>query len=155
VILQHIAEGTEPRFAHWLSTLGRPAVVARHRTPLSSTHAVIPPSARHLLLAPPDLVELSDAPAWEGHKPSAVLLLRSAVFLGARLVTVVLSGLGRDGSAALPALVASGATCLVQRPDECVAPSMPEAALETAPSARSLGLVDLVLALRAATGHAR
>ncbi len=64
----------------------------------------------------------------DGHCPSASVLIGSGEVLGARLLSVVLSGMGNDGARGVARSLRSGARCVVQRPASCVAPSMPESA---------------------------
>ncbi|HWH09268.1 MAG TPA: chemotaxis protein CheB, partial [Candidatus Thermoplasmatota archaeon] len=84
-----------------------------------------------------------------GAKPSASALFFSA--LGAaqeRVLAVVLTGMGADGSDAVRALVGAGATVIAQDPHEAVIPSMPNAALQ-AGAQRRMRITDIRQELRA------
>lgn len=84
-----------------------------------------------------------------GAKPSANALFFSA--LGAaqgNVVAIVLTGMGADGSDAVRALVAAGATVIAQDPDEAVISSMPNAALDAGAQER-MGVAEMCAWLQA------
>jgi two-component system, chemotaxis family, protein-glutamate methylesterase/glutaminase len=93
-----------------------------------------------ILAAPPDRhLTLGQGRAWlnDGAKenfarPAADPLFRSAaVEYGSRVVGVVLSGDLDDGAAGLAAIHAAVGVAIVQDPEDCEAPGMPSAALES------------------------
>ena len=86
-------------------------------------------------------VALSDAPAVHGVKPAADVTLKSAAqAFGARVVGVVLTGMGRDGALGLAAVKAAGGRTIAQDKNSSTVYGMPKAAVE-------MGVVDEVLAL--------
>jgi two-component system CheB/CheR fusion protein len=112
----------------------------------ASDGAVLEPGV--VLVAPPDTdvtvgsdaVRVTEPGAGPGPHPNIDLLFRSAAAAwGERLVAVVLSGTGRDGSDGVVAVRTAGGASVAQLPDSARFADMPAAAVAT-------GAVDLVLA---------
>lgn len=86
-----------------------------------------------------------------GHRPSVDVLFRSAAkYAGLNAVGVILTGMGRDGTAGLLELRRSGARTLGQDEASSVVYGMPKAAWEIGAVERQLPLsrmVDAVLDL--------
>lgn len=139
VVLQHLPSDGEAHFVQWLGGLGIPSQLAVSGQPLEAGRIVVPPAGTQMVLEANARVRLV-ASRGELHAPSADVLLASAAHLGPRLTAVILSGLGRDGAEGVAEAARAGATVLVQSPSECVAASMPTAALEQAAEGRSLSL---------------
>lgn len=74
------------------------------------------------------------------HVPSVDHLFTSAVPLARRIVAVVLTGMGRDGSAGLMALRHAGAQTIAQSAETCVIDGMPRAAREAGAVGESVPL---------------
>jgi two-component system chemotaxis response regulator CheB len=102
----------------------------------------VAPPGYHLLLEREGTLALSqDAPV-AFSRPSIDVLFESAAFAyGPRVLAIVLTGGNNDGAEGLAAIRAAGGRAWVQDPDEALAPTMPQAALERAGA-------DLVLPLR-------
>ncbi len=64
-----------------------------------------------------------------GFHPNGDILFASMAGLGRPVVGVILSGMGDDGTRGAASLFAKGYPVLVQRPDTCVVPGMPTAAI--------------------------
>jgi two-component system chemotaxis response regulator CheB len=96
-------------------------------------HAYIAPGDRHLILARRGanyVVELSDAPAVNRHRPSIDVLFRSAANVaGANAVGVILTGMGSDGAEGLREMRESGAYTIAQDEASCVVYGMPKSAV--------------------------
>jgi chemotaxis response regulator CheB len=74
---------------------------------------------------------LEHSPAIDGHRPAASVLFESlAARLAGRACGVVLSGMGRDGTAGLLKMKARGGLTLAQDEASCAVYGMPKAALE-------------------------
>jgi two-component system chemotaxis response regulator CheB len=90
---------------------------------------VVPP-AKHLLVGVDERVRLIDVGPQPGPRPSADLLLCTlAVAVGPRVLAVVLSGSGRDGSLGAQAVRAFGGRVLVQDEQSALYYGMPASAL--------------------------
>lgn len=120
-----------------------------------------------LFIAPPDyhlLVErghfsLSIDPPVRYSRPSIDVAFQSAAdAYGPRTVGIVLTGANADGAAGLAAIAERGGLAVVQSPSTAESPTMPRAALDAVPTARSLSIpaiVDLVRTLPVAPARQR
>ncbi len=87
------------------------------------------------------IVRLVDAPAVRHHRPSVDMLFNScARYLGARVIGVILTGMGEDGAQGLLAMRRAGARTIAQDEASCVVFGMPKAAI-------ALGAADHVVPL--------
>jgi two-component system chemotaxis response regulator CheB len=121
------------------STSMLPSVLAR-ASALTAVHAtdgapIVPgaiyvaPPGRHLLLTPQQM-QLNDGPLENGHRPAIDVLFRSAARAHReRVVGVVLSGTGDDGTAGLQLIKAFGGLAAVQDPRDAAFRDMPGNAL--------------------------
>lgn len=116
-----------------------PAILSR-RTKLSVEHprdgerirrnSVYVAAPDHHLLVRRREVGVASGPPENGHRPSVDTLFRSAAAAyGRRVVGVVLSGTGDDGTAGLRAIHAWGGTVVIQDPAEAPFPGMPQSVL--------------------------
>lgn len=110
-------------------------------------HVYIAPGGKHMTLKKNynGAVELhvNTKPAENGCRPSVDVLFRSAVDVyGSRILPVVLTGMGRDGTEGLKPLKESGAYVVAQDEETSVVWGMPGSAVNA-------GLVDSVLPLDA------
>jgi two-component system chemotaxis response regulator CheB len=104
-------------------------------------HVYVAPPNRHLLVNADGTLELTQTELVHFVRPSADLLFESAAAAyGERVIAVVLSGSGHDGSMGVKAIKKTGGTLIVQDARNAEFPGMPEAALAT-------GLADFVLPL--------
>jgi two-component system chemotaxis response regulator CheB len=102
---------------------------------------LVAPGGTHLEIDRTGVVRLSDSPPVHGVRPAADVTLRSAALaFGARVVGVVMTGMGRDGATGLAAVKSSGGIALAQDAATSTVYGMPKAAAE-------LGVVDQVLPL--------
>jgi two-component system chemotaxis response regulator CheB len=108
----------------------------------------VAPPGKHLLLAPDNRVLLVTSRDRPSPRPSADLLLVSmAAILGPRLLAVVLTGTGDDGSVGVEVVTRYGGRTLVQ--DEATSQSyaMPAAAIAADSRDAPIGLDDLAAAI--------
>ncbi len=149
LMLQHLPAERVPAFASWLCSLGLPSEVAENGQPLREGCALVASGDRHLCVQRGERASLTSSPPIAGHRPSATELFASLVDVASHTTAIVLSGMGRDGADAIPAFVAAGGTVIVQRPDTCAVPGMPEAALAAAPRAHRLSPTEIGMLVRA------
>jgi two-component system, chemotaxis family, protein-glutamate methylesterase/glutaminase len=93
-------------------------------------HIYIAPPDHHMTVIPLGYLRLDQGPKAHFTRPAADPLFCSAAdFYGPRVIGVVLTGGGNDGTAGLRKIKASGGVAIVQDPDEATAPQMPMNAL--------------------------
>ncbi|MDO8064442.1 chemotaxis protein CheB [Janthinobacterium sp. SUN206] len=117
-------------------TSALPVRFAEEREPVRAGRILLAPPDRHMLvanLAGQATVGLSRGPKENHTRPAIDPLFRSAAAaFGPKVVGVILSGYLDDGTAGLQAIKACGGKALVQEPQDAVAPSMPQSAIEHA-----------------------
>lgn len=89
------------------------------------------PGDLHLIVNSDLTLSLQDSPKENFVRPSADPLFRSlAQVFNERSIAVILTGLGRDGSAGASIIKSTGGKVIVQNPDSAIAPSMPRSVIE-------------------------
>ncbi|WP_077036121.1 chemotaxis-specific protein-glutamate methyltransferase CheB [Pelomonas sp. KK5] len=135
VVVQHIAEGFIGGLAEWLDGKARMACgVAADGEVLTAGRIYLAPDGHHLLVVRTGTrlraQLLAGAPV-NRHLPSATPFFQSvARSCGRHALGLVLTGMGDDGADGLVALRRAGGVTLAQSPATCVAPSMPQTAIE-------------------------
>lgn len=142
LIAQHMPESFVPSFAERLDGLCKLKVkLAEQGEDIRGGTVYLSPGNVHLQIARYGTgyrIQLNDAPPVNFHRPSVEMLFRSAArVLGARVVGVMLTGMGKDGAVAMLEMKQAGAINLAQDENSCVVFGMPRAAIE-------LGAVDEV-----------
>jgi two-component system, chemotaxis family, protein-glutamate methylesterase/glutaminase len=127
IIVQHMAAGFIAGFAEWLSaTTGFAVQLARDRETMRPGHAYVAPDGFHLAVREGDVLRLENGVPQAGLRPAVAHLFRSlASAHGRRVVAVLLSGMGADGSAEMKVLHDLGALTLVQDRETSVVFGMP------------------------------
>jgi two-component system, chemotaxis family, protein-glutamate methylesterase/glutaminase len=147
LVVQHLDPHHRSWMAEILSRRARLDVrqVRGGETMVPGTVYVTPPN-RHLLVDGRGVLSLSDAPQVQHLRPSANLLFSSlAASFGSRVIAVVLSGTGRDGSAGVGDVQRAGGTVIAQDEPSSEFFGMPGSAIQT-------GRVDRVLPLSEIAG---
>jgi two-component system chemotaxis response regulator CheB len=134
-VVQHMPKFFTATLAQHLND--RSSVVvkeAQENDPVLPGQVLIAPGGRHLKVHPSgNKIVLTDDPPRHGVKPSADILFASmAETYHRRAIGVVLTGMGRDGSAGLKRIKEMGGTAIVQDPNEATISSMPLSAIEQA-----------------------
>jgi two-component system chemotaxis response regulator CheB len=145
LIAQHMPESFTHSFAARLDGLCRMRVKeAEHHEVIQPGHIYLAPGHSHLLLEPCGggyCTALSKDPPVNRHRPSVEVLFRSAAkLLGGNAVGVMLTGMGKDGAAAMLEMHRAGAYNFAQDEASCVVFGMPREAI-------ALGAVDEVVPL--------
>lgn len=141
VVVQHLAAGFVQHLAHWLQgSSALKVLVASHGMAAGPGQVLLAPDSSHLEVDCTGRIRLDrTTPALAGNRPSGDVLLSSlARNFGPRAAGMILTGMGRDGSAGLVALHRAGGVTLAQDGASASIDGMPAAARET-------GAVDFVV----------
>jgi two-component system chemotaxis response regulator CheB len=143
LITQHMPPGFTKSFAQRLDSLCRIMVSeADDGERVLPGHAYIAPGGRHMRLARSGsnyVVAIDDGEPVNRHRPSVEVLFRSvAANAGPNALGVMLTGMGRDGAAAMLEMKRAGGFTIAQDEASCVVFGMPKEAI-------ALGAVDEVL----------
>ncbi len=130
-IVMHIPATRPSALPEILSRSGPlPALHATEGMRIEQGKIYVAPPGHHLLLEQGS-VHLGTGPKERYVRPAADVLFRSAASAyGSRVVGIVLTGIGQDGTAGLQAVKQSGGVTVVQDPTEAAWSSMPQSALE-------------------------
>lgn len=147
-VVQHMPPGFTAGLARRLDQLSAlPVHEAVHGERVEPGRVYLAPGGRHMTITAAEgghAIVLSDGPAVHGVRPAADPLFASvAVRFGARAVGVVLTGMGRDGSAGLKAIRAAGGASVVQDRASSVIYGMPHQALVEAGADQEAGLGEV------------
>jgi two-component system chemotaxis response regulator CheB len=150
LVVQHMPPGFTRSLAESLARVsGGTVVEACDGCPVDRRTTYIAPGGKHLLLRKDQgrlVTGLNEQPPENGCRPSADVLFRSAAAeLHGHLVAVILTGMGRDGTAGLGAIQRAGGYTLVQDEATSVVWGMPGSAVEA-------GVVDEIVPLEAIAG---
>jgi len=142
VAVQHL----DPRHRSLMAEIiGRRSALPVHQavagSHVSPGHVYLAPPDHHMLINRDHSVGLTHTELVNFVRPSADLLFESvAASFGRRVIAVVLTGTGHDGSMGVTAVKRRGGTVIAQDEDSSEFFGMPSAAIRT-------GVVDFVLAL--------
>ncbi|MBP1743573.1 MAG: cheB [Firmicutes bacterium] len=138
-IVQHMPEGFTKAFADRLNTNSRMKVQeACHLQEVEINNVYVAPGGYHMEVKADKKIHLNKEPSIWGVRPAADRLFSSAAEVyGPGLLSVVLTGMGRDGAKGTEDVKKAGGTTISQDKSTCVIYGMPKAAYET-------GMVDFV-----------
>lgn len=144
-IVQHISPGFVAGLAQWLNSICDLEVkLAEAGETLKPRTVYFAPDDRHLTIARPLQVELTQQPPCNGFRPSADCLFESAGRVcGAELIAVILTGMGEDGVAGLRVVKEHGGRIIAQDESTCVVYGMPGAAVAAQLPERVLPLPEI------------
>lgn len=153
LVVQHMPPGFTAGLARRLDQL---ASLPVHEATAGETvlpgEVYLAPGGRHMTVVPSAAgmaIALTDSPPVHGVRPAADPLFASvAARFGARAVGVVLTGMGRDGSAGLRAIRAAGGAAVVQDRATSIIYGMPQQALLEAGADREAPLGAVGAAVR-------
>ena len=107
------------------------------------------PPGYHMLIEKDLSIALSSDEPVNFSRPAIDVLFETAAdALGQDVTAIILTGANHDGARGLRAIGAAGGTTIVQNPSTAEMPTMPLAALEACPQARSLSIDEIVVHLR-------
>jgi two-component system chemotaxis response regulator CheB len=130
-VVLHFPEDVPSALPRILSRAGPlEAVHPEDGDPIEAGRIYVAPPDVHLLVAR-GRVRIRRGPKENRHRPAVDPLFRTAAFAyGPRVVGVVLTGAGNDGTAGLQSVKQRGGKAVIQDPDDALFSGMPESALE-------------------------
>jgi two-component system chemotaxis response regulator CheB len=130
-VVLHVAPQSPGILAEILDRAGMiPAANASDRERIKPGRIYVAPPDQHLIIEP-NRVRLTRGPKENRFRPAVDPLFRSAAQVyGPRVVGVILTGYLDDGAAGMLAVKQLGGTCVVQDPQDALAPSMPASAMQ-------------------------
>ncbi len=145
LVVQHMPPNFTTEFAKGLNEISQIRVKeAEDNDPMANATAYIAPGDRHILVNhvhDNKFITLSKAPPENSHRPSAEVLFDSATQVyHNRLISVIMTGMGKDGARAIRRVHLNGGITLAQSEKTCVIFGMPKVAIE-------LGGIDEILDL--------
>jgi len=148
LVTQHLPGSFMQVFANQLAgAAGRDAIVAQNGTPIKAGKIYIAPGCGHLNVRKTALglvAKITREPVSSGCMPSVDPMLASASkATEGRAISIILSGMGKDGVDGASALAAAGGTIMVQDQVSSAVWGMPRAAVERGLASAILKPTDL------------
>ncbi|MBN2535446.1 MAG: chemotaxis-specific protein-glutamate methyltransferase CheB [Spirochaetales bacterium] len=142
VIVQHMAEGFIRGFCDWLKEYSPvPVEIAQTGQAIEPCHIYIAPGEYHLGFTPDGKFKYIHEPPILGIRPSADIMFKwIAQSYKKRLIAIILTGMGNDGTEGLYIVKENGGYIIAQDESSSILFGMPKAAIET-------GIVDKILPL--------
>jgi two-component system, chemotaxis family, protein-glutamate methylesterase/glutaminase len=107
-----------------------PAEHGRNGLRIERGHIYVAPPDHHMTVGPIGFIRLDQGPKEHHTRPAADPLFRSAAGVyGSRVIGIILTGSGSDGTKGLIAVEQSGGLAIVQDPGDARDPGMPTSAL--------------------------
>lgn len=141
-IVQHMPVGFTKAFAERLNTNSKIKVdEASNCCSIEKNTVYIAPGGYHMEVGNDKIIHLNTDPTLWGVRPAVdKLFISASKVYGSHLLSVVLTGMGRDGALGTVEIKKNGGLTISEDKSTCVIYGMPKAAYET-------GMVDLVLPL--------
>jgi len=127
LVVQHISRGFIEGMIEWLSSvISIPVSLGKEGERALPGHVYFAPDDRHMGLDSSGRLFLSAAPPENGIRPSVSFLFRSALASsGSELVSVLLTGMGRDGAEEMKMIRDAGGVTIIQDRESSVVYGMP------------------------------
>jgi len=141
-VVQHMPMGFTKAFAERLNLNSKIKVVeAQEGDTVSNNVVYIAPGGFHMEIGVDKKIHLNTQPTLWGVRPAVDKLFMSAITVyGSKLLSVVLTGMGKDGAQGTAAIKDNGGITMAEHQSTCTIYGMPKAAFET-------GKVDEVVPL--------
>lgn len=149
VMVLHIPVGYTAPFAEKLNEVSRlPVKEAFEGCPVRAGEVLLAPAGQHLSFrrtaAGHVVVHLSLQPADKPHRPSVDVLFKSAAeTYGNRVLGVVLTGMGNDGTEGAAWIKSQGGIVLTESEKSCIIYGMPRSVVESGLSDATVPLVSM------------
>ena len=145
LIVQHMPPGFTKSLANRLNDTSQLEVCeAQEGDELLSGKAYVAPGGYHLLLRSKNLLGLNQNPPVHSVRPAVDVTLESAVgFYGSRIVAVILTGMGFDGSRGAASVKQAGGKTIAQDEATCVVYGMPRVVVEMGKADRILPIQNI------------
>lgn len=133
LVVQHMPSGFTKAFAERLNKKCRFEVIeARDGFKIEKNKVYIAPGGYHMVVKEPGIIRLNqEQPVW-GVRPAVDKLFISASSIySSRIISVVLTGMGKDGAKGTVEVKRNDGITIVQDEDTCVIYGMPKVAIET------------------------
>lgn len=137
LIVQHMPPVFTASLAEHLNRISRLTIKeASEKDIIKAGDVWIAPGGRHMTLKEERsdgtlFTSLNDSPPVNSCRPSVDVLFRSCKLISkAKILTVILTGMGDDGAAGVASLKRAGCHCIVQNEETCVVYGMPRAIVE-------------------------
>jgi two-component system chemotaxis response regulator CheB len=155
LIVQHMPAGFTRSLAERLNTMSPLSIrETANGDALAAGTALVAPGDYHVLIGPTGFVELDEGQRVNGVRPSVDVTMASAVaHFGNRVMGVVLTGMGHDGSDGAAAIHQAGGQVLAEDESTCVVWGMPRAVVERGVADRVVPLDRMADAIVTALGH--
>ncbi|MBU3142360.1 chemotaxis response regulator protein-glutamate methylesterase [Clostridium sp. CF012] len=142
LVVQHMPMGFTKAFADRLNINSKIKVVEAQDGDIVSKNVVyIAPGGYHMEIGGDKRIHLNTEPTLWGVRPAVDKLFISATAVyGSKLLSVILTGMGRDGAQGTAAIKDNGGFTMAEHQSTCIIYGMPKAAFET-------GKVDEVVPL--------
>lgn len=143
LVVQHMPQGFTKSLAERLNWQSKISVVeASDGMPIEPAHVILAQGGIHMVVGgsiEKPVVKLVDKPTQLGVKPCANLMMSSAAeVFGKRVVGIVLTGMGSDGTLGAQAIKSKGGRIIAEHESSCVVYGMPKSVIDA-------GLADSVV----------
>ncbi len=145
LLVQHMPVGFTKFFADNLNQVSAlPVHEARDGETIQPQKVYLAPSGFHLLVERGGRLKLDTSPPLHNVRPAADKTFDSAAnVFKQKCIGIVMTGMGSDGAIGLLTVKELGGRKMVQAPETCVIPSMPESALKLGAAQESVPLEKL------------
>jgi len=144
-IVQHMPAGFTKAFADRLNNNSRLEVIeAAHMSEITNDKVYIAPGNYHMEISSDNKITLNEEPTLWGVRPAVDKLFVSASKMyGEALISVVLTGMGKDGAKGTEVIKDAGGYTISEHQSTCTIYGMPKAAYDTGKVDEVLPLTDI------------